>query len=58
MEKLVIIDYSDISVNIYDIDSEADIDEEYIHNLGYNPGNCSWMFGEGMEITYHKEILK
>ena len=35
MEKLVIIDYSDLSVHFYDIDSEANIDEDYLEELGF-----------------------
>ena len=58
MEKLVILDYVVPSVHIYDIDSEADIDEEYIENLGFNTDSCSWMFGEDVEIIHHKEVLK
>lgn len=58
MEKLVILDYVIPSVHIYDVDSDADVDEEYIENLGFNTNSCSWMFGEEMEIIYHKEVLR
>lgn len=58
MEKLVIIDYSDLSVHFYDIDSEANIDEDYLEELGFHTSNCSWMFGEDLTITFHKKILK
>jgi len=58
MEKLVILDYVIPSVHIYDVDPEADVDEEYIENLGFNTNSCNWMFGEEMEIIYHKEVLK
>ena len=56
MEKLVILDFNDASVHFYDVDSEADVDEEYISNLGFH--TCLWMFGDEMEIIHHKEVLK
>ena len=31
--------------------------EEYIKNLGYNTDECSWMFGEDINIFKHKGIL-
>lgn len=58
MEKLVIMDYVVPAVHIYDVDADAHIDEEYIENLGFNTNCCNWMFGEEMEITYHKELLR
>ena len=58
MEKLIILDYTNAAVDIYNVDSEADVDETYLNNLGYSPDCCSWMICEDMEITYHKGILK
>ena len=58
MEKLVILDYVVPSVHIYDVDPDAEIDESYIENLGFNTNSCSWMFGDDMDITFHKEVLK
>ena len=58
MEKLIILDFCTASVHVYDVDSEANIDETYIENLGFNTNSCSWMFAENMEITFHKEVLK
>ena len=58
MEQLVILDYNDQSVHIYNIDSEADIDESYIRDLGFQASNCNWMFGEEISIHFHKNILK
>ena len=58
MEKLVILDFCTASVHVYDVDSEANIDETYIENLGFNTNSCSWIFTENMEITFHKELLK
>ena len=58
MEKLIILDYVVPTVHIWDIDSDADIDETYIENLGFNTNSCHWMFGDEMEIIHHKEVLK
>lgn len=58
MEKLVILDYVVPSVHVYDVDTEANIDETYIENLGFNTNSCSWMFGDGIDIIFHKEVLK
>lgn len=58
MEKLIILDYTTAIVDVYDVDSEADINETYLHNLGYNTNNCEWMFSENIEITFHKGVLK
>lgn len=58
MEKLVILDYCNASVHVYDVEYDADIDETYIEKLGYNTNSVSWMFGENMEITFHREVLK
>lgn len=58
MEKLVILDYNTLSVNIYDVDSEANINEEYINNLGYHTSECSWMFAKNLNIVHHSRILK
>lgn len=55
MEKLVIIDYSDLSVHFFDVDTDRDID---ISELGFKESQCSWMFGENMDIIFHKEPVK
>ena len=58
MEKLVVMNYNTLSVHVYNVDPEADIDEEYISNLGHHTSECSWMFGENIDIVHHKGILK
>lgn len=58
MEKLVILDYTNATVDFYDVEPDVDIDESYIEELGFNTNNCSWMFGDNMEITFNKEVLK
>lgn len=58
MEKLVILDYLNKSVHIYNIENDADIDELYLENLGFNTNNCYWMFFENLKIKFEEEILK
>lgn len=57
MEKLIILDYSDSSVHIFDIDNSEGklvVDEEYIEEMGFKASNCSWMQGD-IETTYHRD---
>ena len=58
MERLVILDYIIPTVHIYDIDSDVEVDEGYINDLGFNSSCCNWIVGNKMEIIYHKEVLK
>lgn len=60
MEKLVILEFSaqDVTVHIYDIKSEVDVDEDYIKELGFNPDYCSWYFGCNAEVIRHEEVLE
>lgn len=58
MEKLVILNYSTCEVHIYNVDSETNVDETYIRELGHKPSECSWMFAGDIEIIHHKGILK
>ena len=58
MEELVIIDYNKLAVHFYKVDCDANIDEDYIKKLGFNPDECSWMFAEDIDIIKHKGILK
>ena len=58
MEELVIIDYNKLAAHFYKVDCDANIDENYIEKLGFNPDECSWMFAENIEVFKHKGILK
>lgn len=58
MEDLVILDYSTLTVHFYKVDSNADINDDYIEKLGFNTNECSWMFAEDIEVIKHKGILK
>ena len=58
MEDLVILDYSTLTVHFYKVDFNADINDDYIEKLGFNPDSCSWMFAEDIDIIKHKGILK
>ena len=58
MEDLVILDYSTLTVHFYKVDSNADINDDYIEKLGFNTSECSWMFAEDIEVIKHKGIIK
>ena len=58
MEDLVILDYSTLTVHFYKIDSNADINDDYIEKLGFNTNECSWIYAEDIEVIKHKGILK
>ena len=58
MEDLVILDYSTLTVHFYKIDSNADINDDYIEKLGFNTNECSWIYAEDVEVIKHKGILK
>ena len=57
MEDLVIIDYSTLSVHFYKVDSDANIDEDYLEKLGFHTNECFWMFAEDIGIIKHKGVL-
>ena len=57
MEKLIILDFSNSSVFIYDVAPGTDINEEYVENLGYNIDNISWMVGK-MSIHFCNRVLE
>lgn len=59
MEELVILNYNTSEAHIYNVSPDVNIDEDYIKNtLGFNPDECSWMFGTNISITKHSNILK
>lgn len=57
MEKLIILDFSNSSVFVYDVAPGTDINEEYVENLGYNIDNISWMVGN-MSIHFCNRVLE
>ena len=57
MEDLVILDYNNSTLHFYKVDNDANIDENYIEKLGFNPNSCSWMFAEDIGIIKHKGVL-
>lgn len=58
MEKLVILDYSTGEVDVYDIDSDVEVNEYLIESLGHNSNDCYWMVGENIKITFNSEIVR
>lgn len=57
MEQLIILNFSNPSVHIYNVEPKVEVNEEYISNLGYHPSECSWMTHSNMKIEFHNEIL-
>lgn len=53
--QLVVLDYSlqEVEVHIYRIDSDIEVDESYIKNLGHDVYFCTWSFGNEVKIISH-----
>lgn len=52
MEKLVVMDFSDSSVNIYNIEAtENDNTEDILNKLGHNIDDCNVMWCESVSIN-------
>ncbi len=58
MEKLIILDYENSSMHVYDVAPGTQVDEAYIDNLGYHLSGVSWMFGKDISIHFHKRTLQ
>ena len=58
MEDLVILNYSNSTVHFSKVDSNADINDDYIEKLGFDTNECSWIFAEDIEVIKHKGILR
>lgn len=58
MMKLTILDYTNSTIDIYDVEENVEINEDYINKLGFNIKNCLYMVNKRVELTYHKEILQ
>ena len=57
MKKLVVLNHNYGSVDIYDVEDNLKIDEDYLYNLGYREDEISWITGD-LEINYNNEILR
>ena len=53
MEKLIILDYCNAEVHVYDTEKDVFIDEDYIESLGFDYNDCQWMWGD-LSIMFHK----
>ena len=58
MEKLIVLDYEDGSVHVYDVQPGTVIDDEYIDNLGFHLSGCYYMHDTGISIHFHKRVLQ
>ena len=54
MEKLTVVDIQtqEVTIDVYDIDENENVDEEFIRNLVFNPDYCHWFFGTSFNIKY------
>lgn len=50
MERLVVMDYSDSSVTVYENPKDKNI-EELLEDLGHNIYECSYMYCESVTIN-------
>lgn len=58
-EKLVVLDFmvQDVTIHIYQIGPDIEVDEGFIRRLGYDPNYCQWAFGTEAEVVKHKGII-
>ena len=54
IDELIILNYDTLEVHFYKIDRNIEVTEDFIESLGHNPDECSWMFGEFINIIKHK----
>lgn len=53
MERLIVMDYSDSSVTIYENLHSEDVDiEELLKDLGHNIDECSYMWCESFTLKF------
>ena len=57
-ETLVVLDYSDCSVNIYEDIPDIDDTEELLKQYGHHAGNCSWMICEKVLLHINNNNTK
>lgn len=58
MEHLIVMNYCNSSIDIYPIDSECDITEDKLKELGYNTDEISYMFTENYSINVSNKTIK
>lgn len=57
MSKLIIFDYTNDSIHIFDIVSDVEIDDCYVQELGFSVSNCDWKVSDHLEIILHHTTL-
>lgn len=56
LEKFVVMDYSDSSINVHTLDSSDDRDtEDILRSLGYNMDECSFMWCTKATVNIYDE---
>lgn len=56
MEKLVILNYENLTVHSYNMEEGVEVNEELISSLGFSPSNCHWMSG-AVDTFFHKGTI-
>lgn len=56
MEKLIIIDYSISHIDIYDLDEDFEVTEDFITSLGYNIDEIYYIFSNDIKINIKGNI--
>lgn len=54
-EILVVLDYSDSSVNIYNDIPDIDDAEVLLRHYGHKSSQCSWMFSTNLSLTINND---
>lgn len=52
--KLVVLDYSNGSVNIHNVDAKKE-SEELLEELGYKESNCEWMISRDLKLNIYND---
>lgn len=52
--KLVVLDYSNSSVNIHNVDTKKE-SEKLLEELGYKESNCEWMISRDLKLNIYND---
>lgn len=56
MEKLIVLDRTDQHIDIYNIENDFDLTEDFLTFLGHDVDYCNWMICKELNIVEHKGI--
>lgn len=55
--KLIVLDYRNCTMHVHYIEKSLFVTPQYLRNIGYNPDDIVYMFGDITTIT-HTGVLK